>query len=100
MRMEEMQNRQHAAAPEIEALEAAAFSAARAGRDEEATQYWNRILAVDPNHLRTLSALGQRSFRKGDMHGARAAFQRVADIQTSDAQSWCHLALACRGLND
>ena len=96
--MEQMQNRQHA--PEIEALEAAAVRAARAGHDEEAMLYWNRILAVDPNHLRTLSALGQRFLRKGDMQNARAAFQRVTDIQASDIQSWCHLALACRGLND
>src|SRR5215472_12864499 len=95
-----MQNRPETAAPEIEALEAAAVRAAQAGRDEEVISYWNRILAVDPNHVRTLSALGQRYLRKGDLQSARAAFERVTSIQGSDTQSWCHLALACRGLND
>src|SRR5215471_12207444 len=98
--MEEMQNREYAAAPQIDALEAEALRAVRAGRTEEAIQYWNRILAVDPNHERTLSALGKRSLRSGDMQGARVAFQRVAEIQQSNVRSWCHLALACRGLND
>jgi aspartyl/asparaginyl beta-hydroxylase (cupin superfamily) len=95
-----MQNRQQAAAPEIEALEAAAVRAAQAGREEEAIGHWSRILDLDPNHVRTLSALGQRSFRKGDMQGARVAFQRLADIDGSDVQRWVHLALACRGLKD
>jgi aspartyl/asparaginyl beta-hydroxylase (cupin superfamily) len=95
-----MQNPQEAAAREIDALEAAAFQAAQAGRDEEAIRSWTRILAIDPNHLRTLSVLGQQAFRKGDMEGARAAFQRLANIDGADAQRWIHLALACRGLND
>ena len=95
-----MQNRPQTAAPEIEAFEAAAIRAAQAGREEEAIRHWTRILELDPNHLRTLASLGQRAFRRGDMLGARAAFQRLADIDGSDAQRWVHLALAHRGLND
>jgi aspartyl/asparaginyl beta-hydroxylase (cupin superfamily)/cytochrome c-type biogenesis protein CcmH/NrfG len=88
------------ASPEIDALEAAAVRAAQAGREEEAIQLWSRILAIDPNHARTLATLGQRAFRQGDMHGARATFQRIVDSDGSDAQQWIHLALTCRNLND
>jgi aspartate beta-hydroxylase len=94
-----MQNHQGALS-EIDALEAAAVRAAQTGREEEATRLWDRILAIDPNHGRTLAALGQRAFRKGDMQSARTAFQRIVDSDGSDAQQWIHLALACRNLND
>jgi aspartyl/asparaginyl beta-hydroxylase (cupin superfamily)/Tfp pilus assembly protein PilF len=95
-----MQNPKEAGTQEIDALEAAAVRAAQAGRHDEAFGYWSRILAVDPNHVRTLSVLGQQSFRKGDMEAARAAFQRLVELDGSDAQRWIHLALACRGLGD
>src|ERR1700739_342134 len=95
-----MQSPHDAAVREIESLEAAAFRAAQAGRDEEASRHWSRILDLDPNHVRTLSALGQCSFRNGDRRGGGAAFQRLADLEGSDAQRWTHLALACRALND
>lgn len=85
---------------EIEELEAAAFRAAQAGRDQEAAGIWGQILAMEPNHVRTLTALGQRSFRIGDMQAARATFQRLTEIEGADAQRWIHLALACRALND
>ena len=61
--------------PEINALEAEAFRAAQAGREDDALRLWNRILELDPRHARTLTALGQRSFRSGDMASARVAFQ-------------------------
>jgi len=86
--------------PEIDALEAQAFSAAQAGREDEATKLWSRILEIDPGHVRTLMALGQRAFRQGDMPSARAAFQRLVDTDGSDAQQWIHLAITCRNLND
>jgi len=98
--MSDMQNPLEAAAREIDALEAAAFRAAQVGRDEEAIRHWSRILSIDPNHVRTLSVLGQQAFRKGDMEGARAAFQRLTTIDPTDAQRWIHLAVACRGLSD
>ena len=94
-----MQNQQ-AVLQEIDTLEAAAMRAAQGGREEEAIQLWSRILAMDPNHGRTLTALGQVAFRRGDMRGARAAFQRLCEIDGSDAQRWIHLALACRNLTD
>jgi aspartyl/asparaginyl beta-hydroxylase (cupin superfamily) len=86
--------------PEIEALDSHAIRAAQSGRDDEAVRLWNRILELDPNHVRALTALGQRSFRGGDMPSARVAFQRLADLEPADAQRWIHLAIACRNLND
>ena len=94
-----MQNPQNAAA-EIDTLEAAAIRAAQAGREQEALRLWGRILAIDPNHARTLATLGQQAFRKGDMPSAHTAFKRIVDLDGSDAQQWIHLSLACRGLND
>ncbi len=94
-----MQDTQHRL-PEINALEAQAFNAARAGRDDEALRLWSRILELDPNHVRTLSALGQRAFRQGDMQGARAAFQRLVDVDGSDPHQWIHLAITCRNMGD
>jgi len=94
-----MQN-QASAAAEVESLEAAAIRAAQLGRDDEARRLWNRVLEIDPKHVRTLSALGQTAFRGGDMGGARAAFQRIVDADGSDAQQWIHLAVACRNLKD
>ena len=85
---------------EINALEAGAARAAQAGREDEAVSIWGRILQIDPNHARTLAALGQRAFRKGDMQSARVAFQRLVDTDGSDPQQWIRLAVTCRNLGD
>jgi aspartyl/asparaginyl beta-hydroxylase (cupin superfamily) len=98
-REEPMQN-QASATSEVQALEAAAMRAAQVGRDDEATRLWNRVLEIDPGHVRTLAALGQRAFRTGDMGAARAAFERIVERDGSDAQQWIHLAIACRNLKD
>jgi aspartate beta-hydroxylase len=94
-----MQNQQPAL-QEITALEAAAARAAQGGREDEAVRLYGRILAIDPNHLVSLAALGQRAFRQGDLQSARTCFQRLADLDGADPQRWIHLALACRSLND
>ena len=94
-----MQNHQGAVA-EIGVLEAAALRAAQAGNDDEATRLWDRILAIDPNHGRSLTALGQRAFRTGDMVRARAMFQRLVDADGRDPQQWIQLAVACRNQKD
>jgi aspartyl/asparaginyl beta-hydroxylase (cupin superfamily) len=85
---------------EIDALEAAALRAAQSGRDDEAFRHWNRILEIDPNHLRALNATGQRAFRQGDMYAARAAFSRIVSSDGTIPQQWIQLALACRNLKD
>jgi aspartyl/asparaginyl beta-hydroxylase (cupin superfamily)/Tfp pilus assembly protein PilF len=94
-----MQNTQNKA-QEIALLESHAIRAAEAGRMDEALQYWTRVLALDPNHVRTLSALGQQALRRNDLNAARMAFQRVVDIDGSVPQEWVNLALACRALKD
>ncbi len=89
-----------AALEQVNALEAEAFRAAQSGRDAEAESLWGRILEIDPNHARTLTALGQRAFRRGDGESARSAFQRLADAYSADPEQWVNLALACRQLKD
>jgi aspartate beta-hydroxylase len=85
---------------QIATLEAAAIRAAQSGRDAEADSLWGRILEIDPRHERTLTALAQQAFRRGDFQSARAAFQRLVDADGSDAQRWVHLALTCVQLKD
>jgi aspartate beta-hydroxylase len=85
---------------EIGALESQAMRALQAGREDEATRLWSRILEIDPRHPRTLSALGQRAFRRGDLQGARTFFERLVAADGRDPQQWVHLALVCRALKD
>jgi aspartate beta-hydroxylase len=94
-----MQNQQ-AALRDISALEAQAARAAQMGRDQEAIAIWGRILDIDPNHARTLTALGQHAFRKGDTQSARTVFQRVVDTDGKEPQQWINLALACQSEGD
>ncbi len=94
-----MENNQ-AALQEINALEAQAMRAAQSGREDELLKVWARILTIDPNHVRTLIAIGQQAFRKGDFQSARVAFQRAVDSDGRDPQQWIHLTLVCRSLND
>jgi len=86
--------------PDVRALEAEAVRAVNAGREGDAVRVWERILALDPKHVSTLSVLGQRAFRKGDLQEARALFQRIVDADGSDPQQWIHLAVASRHLQD
>src|SRR5271163_995429 len=94
-----MQNNQ-SGAQEINTLEAQASRAMQTGSQDEALRVWGRILALDPNHGRTLTSMGQHAFRKGDFNSARAAFQRVADTDGADPQQWINLALVARSLGD
>lgn len=94
-----MQNMQTAAA-EITALEADAIRAMQSGREQDALGHWGRILALDPNHGRTLTAMGQYAFRQGNFDAARVALQRVVDTDGADPQQWISLALVCQKLTD
>ncbi len=81
-------------------LEAQAAQAAQLGRDDEALRLWTRILELDPDHGRTLTALGLRAFRRGDLETARSALQRAAESGGARSPQWINLALACRQLKD
>lgn len=94
-----MQNQQFASA-EISALESEAARALQAGREQDTLNLWGRILAVDPNHGRTLTAIGQHAFRKGNLDSARTAFQRVVDTDGTDPQQWISLALVFQNQKD
>jgi aspartate beta-hydroxylase len=85
---------------EINALEAQAAQASQSGREAEALKLWARILEIDPIHARTLTAVGQHAFQKGEFQSARKAFQRVADAHGTNPQQWINLALACQKLED
>ena len=85
---------------DIQALELQANRAAAAGQRDAAFKAWERILALDPNHLATLTSLGRFSLRSGDLVAAKRAFQRVIALDGRDAQQWVNLALACKGLRD
>ncbi len=86
--------------PDIAVLEAQAAQALQQGKEQEAIRLWGKVLEQEPNHSRTLTALGQYSYRKGDMQSARVAFQRVVDTNGREPHQWVNLALACRGLKD
>ena len=85
---------------QINALEVQAARAAQSGREAEAVSLWSRILQIDPSHARTLTSLGLHAFRKGDVQGARALFDRVVEASGTEPQQWVNLALACRQLKD
>lgn len=85
---------------EIAALAAQAARSVQAEREQEALQFWGRILSIDPNHVATLMAMGKYAFRKGDLQSARTAFQRVADLGGADPEPWINLALACQAQKD
>ena len=74
--------------------------AAQAGRGDEARGLWERILALDPRYPRALDILGQAAFRRGDLAGARALMERLAQADGRDPQQWVNVAVACQGLRD
>jgi aspartyl/asparaginyl beta-hydroxylase (cupin superfamily)/Tfp pilus assembly protein PilF len=85
---------------ELAAFEAQAIDALRQGREPQALAAWGRILALDPNHVRALTMIGQHAFRQGDFTAARSAFQRGADADGQDPRQWVNVALACQRLGD
>jgi aspartate beta-hydroxylase len=91
---------QGTALAEVSALEAQATRAMQVGRESDAAAAWGRILEIQPAHRGSLTGLGQLAFRRGDMEGARAAFQRLVAAGGADPRNWVNLALACRALGD
>ena len=91
---------QEALLQEINTLDAQAVNAAQAGREDQALKLWRRILEIHPDHARSLMALGQDAFRKGDLPGAKARLERLVAVDGAHPQQWINLALACQGLKD
>ncbi|MES2261311.1 MAG: aspartyl/asparaginyl beta-hydroxylase domain-containing protein [Pseudomonadota bacterium] len=88
-------------ANDIAALEQEIARAIQAGRHDEAGILWLRILDGDPDNVKALTALSQRSFRGGDLLAARALLKRlIAAGGGNDQQPWINLAVVCQGLRD
>jgi aspartyl/asparaginyl beta-hydroxylase (cupin superfamily) len=85
---------------QIGVLEAAIAQSIKAGRDQEADRMLQQLVALDPRHVTSLTVLGQRAYRRGEMQAARHWFERVTAVDGSDPQQWVNVALACKGLND
>jgi aspartyl/asparaginyl beta-hydroxylase (cupin superfamily) len=85
---------------DLAGLEVQAIAASRAGREEEAVRHWQRILEIDARHARSLEALGQRAFRRGDLASAHAHYTRLVEADGRDTQQWVNLAVVCQGLRD
>jgi aspartate beta-hydroxylase len=84
----------------IAALEQEIARAIQAGRHDDAGILWLRILDGDPDNVKALTALSQRSFRSGDLPAARALLQRLVGADGSDQQQFINLAVVCQGLRD
>lgn len=95
-----MKHNNSLSAEEINQLADQAIRAGQSGRDQDAVRLWSQIVIAEPNHIPALTALGQRSFRAGDLPAAYAAFKRLVEINPNDLQQWINLALICQGLND
>jgi aspartate beta-hydroxylase len=98
--MQTTQNELQARDRELVALSVEAARLADAGKSSEAINKWMNILKVEPNHLPTLVSLGKQLYRLNDFAGSKAAFERIVQLDASDAQHFIGIALACRGLND
>ncbi|MFN0183259.1 MAG: aspartyl/asparaginyl beta-hydroxylase domain-containing protein [Aquabacterium sp.] len=86
--------------PDLAESARTASSAAERGDEGQAVAGWARILAQRPNHVPTLRAIAEFSLARRDVTSARRAFQRVADLEPGDPQSWIQLGLACRADRD
>src|SRR5689334_17978125 len=54
-------------------------------------------MAADLRDIHDLAERGQRALGRGDLAGARAAYERLVEIDGANPQHWIKLALACRG---
>lgn len=84
----------------IESLNSQALAAIQVGKEQEALAYWGQILAVAPEHIPTLTAIGKHTQRKGEMKSALTAFRRVIDIDGKNPQHWLNLALVYHDMRD
>jgi len=76
------------------------MAAERQGRFSEALEAWNRLLALEPNHVRALTATGYDAQRRGDFAQARLALVKAARLAGQDPVPWLNLARLCREQKD
>lgn len=85
---------------EINRLEAEIARLVHSGRESELPNLWARILHIDPVHERTLVAMGQYAFRRGDASLACETFRRLCEVHGANPKHWVNLALACQSAAD
>jgi aspartate beta-hydroxylase len=86
--------------PQRTELEARAMAAERQGRFSEALAAWKALLAIEPDHVRALTATGYDAQRRGDLAQARLALARAARLAGKDPVPWINLARLCREQQD
>ena len=84
----------------IAALEAELGQAIRAGNGNRASQLWQCIHDVAPDHPGALQALAQRAFARQDMAGARILLERLVRVDGRDPGQWLNLAVVCQAQGD
>jgi aspartate beta-hydroxylase len=85
---------------ELAALERQAIELMQAGRHQDATKVWARVVSIAPEHVAGLTQLGQTSFKQADFQSALQFFQRVAKADGSKPRQWINVALACQKTGD
>ncbi len=66
----------------------------RLNRLDEAGDYFDMALAIDPEHVETLINYGIALSRQGDQSAAARYFLRAIDADPNDADAWHNLGLA------
>ena len=81
-------------------LERQAIAAMQGARDAEADAFWQRIVAMQPRHVRAFTQLGQYRFKQGDYASARQCFLRVTELDGQEPRQWVNLALVAQKLGE
>ncbi|MFO1394378.1 MAG: aspartyl/asparaginyl beta-hydroxylase domain-containing protein [Steroidobacteraceae bacterium] len=85
---------------EIQALAQQARDMTRAGRRAEATQVWQRVLGLDPNHTEALLAIAMQALGRRDPATALQVLQHAARTATRDPMLQVYQAVAYRDLGN
>ncbi len=70
------------------------------GDDDAAEAAWEALQDLAPESVEAPLALGRRRLQRGDLAGARTAFERVVERLPSSAAGWSFLAQVSRRLGD
>ncbi len=82
------------------ALGEKAAKAAEDGEFEKATKLYGQLADMMPGNVNVLCRLGDCRARAGDGRGAVEAYQKVIDIEYSNAYAWFQTGLAHEQLNE
>ena len=83
----------------VPAMAQQARELARAGRINDASNLWQRVLAVDPNHTEALLAMATQALARRDSAGALQILQHAAATAPRDPMVQLYTALALKDLD-